>query len=259
MTTVYTVTNSSTATLPERFHTESKQYKPKTLIFDSGSPTLTAAVAREMAASGAEIIVASDISIDLATLADEVTSLGGRLRTKTLGTSPEVSTQAAEILEGLDVVVNLYVPAPNSDPAEVFGYPARLLHRSLAAARVLVSHTPRGSIVSQCFLPAIYAGTQLEDIIPAVKGAITGVTRTVCRRFAHKGLRSNYVQTGLIDLPELTPHLSALVRGLAVPAGRWGTAEDVAALIEFLANEDHYMTGQVVLLDGGLTAGLTGT
>ena len=150
-------------------------------------------------------------------------------------------------------------PRSDSDPAEALAYPSRLLARSLVAAEAIVAHTDRGALVSQCFLPAIYCGTRLDDAMPAVKGAITGLTRTLCRRFAHRGLRVNYVQTGLIDLPNLKPGLSEQVRGLKVRTGRWGTAEDVAALIGFLALEDHYMTGQVVLLDGGLTAGLTGT
>ena len=251
---------TSTRTMPAHSLGELSATGPRTLIFGCGSPTLTAAVVREMAGAGGEIVIASDVlPTDFGPLADEASDLGGRLVTEILATSSQVFDQAAELLGGLDVVVNLYTPAPNSDPALALGYPALLLARSLKAAEALVARTNRGSIVSQCFLPAIYAATPLEDVMPAVKGAITGLTRTVCRRFAHQGLRVNYVQTGLIDLPELTPHLSPLVRGLAVPSGRWGTAQDVAALIGFLANEDHYMTGQVVLLDGGLTAGLTGT
>ncbi len=162
------------------------QHGPRTLIFGSASPTLNAAVSREFAGHGASIVQVDDVDAHDGTIDRAVAELGG-----------------------LDVVVNLYCPAPASDPADALAYPSRLLARCLAAAEAIVAHTDRGALVSHCFLPALYSGTRLDDAMPAVKGAITGLTRTLCRRFAQRGLRVNYVQTGLIDLPELKPGLSA--------------------------------------------------
>jgi 3-oxoacyl-[acyl-carrier protein] reductase len=92
-----------------------------------------------------------------------------------------------------------------------------------------------------------------------LKGAVTGVTRTLCRKFGRDGVRVNCVQTGLIDLPEAREFIGPELQAVKVPIGRWGRAEDVAKLVAFLALKNRYMTGQVVIIDGGLTAGLTGT
>jgi NAD(P)-dependent dehydrogenase (short-subunit alcohol dehydrogenase family) len=41
--------------------------------------------------------------------------------------------------------------------------------------------------------------------------------------------------------------------------GRWGTPEEVAKFVAFLVVRNGYMTGQAVIMDGGMTAGITGT
>jgi NAD(P)-dependent dehydrogenase (short-subunit alcohol dehydrogenase family) len=162
-------------------------------------------------------------------------------------------------LGGLTILVNLYIPDPASGPGPVLAYPGALLERGLAAAPVIARRTRHGAIVNHCFMPSMYAGTALEDYLPALKGGVTGVTRTLCRRFGRDGVRINCVQTGLLDLTETREAASSEVLGTKVPVGRWGKAEDVAKLVAFLALKNRYMTGQVVIIDGGLTAGQTGT
>jgi 3-oxoacyl-[acyl-carrier protein] reductase len=87
----------------------------------------------------------------------------------------------------------------------------------------------------------------------ASKAGLIAMTRTVAVEVARKGVTVNavapgYIDTALIDdVPE--------ERRLAVPAGRAGTAEEVAACVGFLASEQaSYVTGATLVVDGGLTA-----
>lgn len=177
------------------------------------------------------------------------------------GSSQEVLLvhRGVEAFGKLDAFVNLCVPSKATTRQYLREYPARLLDRALAACEAIADSTPRGSIVNHCFMPAMYAGTCLEQEMPMLKGAITGVTRTLCRKFGKQGIRINTVQTGFIDMPETKSMASAEVLSLKLPAGRWGTPEEVAKFIAFLVIRNGYMTGQAVIMDGGLTAGMTGT
>ncbi len=85
------------------------------------------------------------------------------------------------------------------------------------------------------------------------KSALIGFTRALAQQWAPR-VRVNAVAPGLVDTPmtRAMPDevLSALVA--KVPAGRIGTAEDIAAAVGFLAGDDaRYITGQVLVVCGG--------
>lgn len=93
----------------------------------------------------------------------------------------------------------------------------------------------------------------------AAKGGVVNLTRTVAIDHARESIRVNCVCPGPIDTPLLRPLLG--VPGVenayneCIPMGRVGKAEEVAAVITFLASEDaSYVTGAAVVVDGGLTA-----
>ena len=167
--------------------------------------------------------------------------------------------RAGEAFGRLDALVNLCVPIVATSRQFLRDYPWRLLDRSLAAGRLITGSSKRASVVNHCFMPAMYTGTCLEQEMPMLKGAITGVTRFLCRKFGPQGLRINTVQTGFLDMPETKALASPEVLALKPPVGRWGTPEEVAKLIAFFVVRNGYMTGQAVIMDGGLTAGITGT
>lgn len=167
--------------------------------------------------------------------------------------------RAGKAFGRLDALVNLCVPESASSTPFLRDYPTRLLDRAVAASHLIISSSKRPSVVNHCFMPAMYAGTCLEQEMPMLKGAVTGVTRTLCRKFGPQGLRVNTVQTGFIDMPETKSVASPQVLALKPPVGRWGTPEEVAKLIAFFVVRNGYMTGQAVIMDGGLTAGITGT
>jgi 3-oxoacyl-[acyl-carrier protein] reductase len=90
----------------------------------------------------------------------------------------------------------------------------------------------------------------------ASKAGIIGLTKSVAREVAQRGITVNAVAPGYIET-ELTGSLpedvKAQIRG-QVPMGRFGEAEEVAEIVAFLAGEGAgYVTGQTVAVDGGMT------
>ncbi len=96
------------------------------------------------------------------------------------------------------------------------------------------------------------------------KAGIIALTREIAIQYAQKGIRANAILPGLMDTPLVTATLidayggnieeMKKTRDAMCPMGKQGDAWDTAYLALFLAsNEAKYMTGEAVLVDGGLT------
>lgn len=157
-------------------------------------------------------------------------------------------------------VFNLWYPDPHSmDLSRLWIYPQELLEQGMSLGASMAQEHDSAAIINFAFLPAIYIDTPLESSVSSLRGSITGVTRTLARRFGKQGLRVTGVQAGLIDIPETQGWVSEKVKSVPVPSKRWANAEEVAKLLIFLASDSMYITGQSVIIDGGLTAGISGT
>ncbi|MCD8309539.1 MAG: glucose 1-dehydrogenase [Clostridia bacterium] len=95
-----------------------------------------------------------------------------------------------------------------------------------------------------------------QSVYSATKGAVNSMTRTLAKELAPYGIRVNAVAPGFIAT-EMLDNLSEDKKEeylKAIPCGRLGTPEDVAAVVSALCGDDFaYMTGQTVVLDGGLS------
>jgi len=89
----------------------------------------------------------------------------------------------------------------------------------------------------------------------ASKAGLIGLTKSLAREFATRGVRVNAVAPGFIRTP-MTEKLSEEVQAkmmAAIPMGRFGEPEDVADIVYFLVSDlSGYLTGQVVNCDGGM-------
>lgn len=90
----------------------------------------------------------------------------------------------------------------------------------------------------------------------AAKHGVVGLTKTAGAEYAAKGIRVNAVGPAFIDTPLLTLDKAAYDALVALhPAGRLGTAEEVAELIAFLLSERaSFISGSYHLMDGSYTA-----
>lgn len=115
-----------------------------------------------------------------------------------------------------------------------------------------------GSIVNLSSTWALIGGSD-NAAYTATKGGIVAVTRQMCTEFAGDGIRVNALSPGATktamneELREDDEYIGRVED--AVPAGRFGTPEDIAHVAVFLASEKAaYVNGQNIVVDGGLTA-----
>ena len=97
-------------------------------------------------------------------------------------------------------------------------------------------------------------GASMEGVYSASKAAIIGMTKAVAKELAPSGITVNCIAPGVIDT-DMNSDLSESDRtALAeeIPIGRFGTPEEAASLMLFLASADaSYITAQVIGVNGG--------
>lgn len=90
----------------------------------------------------------------------------------------------------------------------------------------------------------------------ASKAGLIGLTKSVAKEYGSRGITCNAVAPGFIET-DMTENLAQDLRDHVLkvaPAGRLGTPGDVAAAVQFLASKEAaYITGQTLVVDGGLT------
>ncbi|HTN69724.1 MAG TPA: 3-oxoacyl-[acyl-carrier-protein] reductase [Methylomirabilota bacterium] len=98
-------------------------------------------------------------------------------------------------------------------------------------------------------------GNAGQSLYAATKAGVLGFTKAVAREVASRGITVNAVAPGFIET-EMTARLSEKLREEflhSIPLGRFGTCEEVAQVVAFLAGPAAgYITGQVVSINGGL-------
>jgi NAD(P)-dependent dehydrogenase (short-subunit alcohol dehydrogenase family) len=130
-----------------------------------------------------------------------------------------------------------------------------------AAARVM-AETGGGSIVTIASVAGL-RGSKGRVAYGSSKAAVINMTQGLAVDLAHRLIRVNAVCPGPVDTPLVAALHDAATREQwirHVPMRRYGTVDEIAALIAFLLDEDQsaYVTGQAIAVDGGFAgAGLT--
>jgi len=111
-----------------------------------------------------------------------------------------------------------------------------------------------GSIINIASVTGI-TGNAGQANYAASKAGVIGLTKTVARELAPRGIRANAIAPGYVAtaMTEILPDKVKEQMLSNIPLGRYGTVEDVANVADFLASEQSsYITGQVLVVDGGM-------
>jgi 2-keto-3-deoxy-L-fuconate dehydrogenase len=226
----------------------------RALVTGAGSG-IGAAVARRLAADGAEVIVA-DLYPEA--VADE------------LGAQPVVldvrhEAQVEFAMADLDVLVNCAGIGSTTNAPEttlevwenVFAVNARGTFLCCKYAIPGMAARGGGSIVNMASVAGLI-GLRNRAAYCASKGAVISLTRALAVDHVDDGIRVNAVAPGTVDSPwvrRLVEDVGESFDALRTrqPLGRLGTPEEIADAVAYLATAE-FVTGSVLVIDGGLTA-----
>ena len=149
---------------------------------------------------------------------------------------------------------NLIIRLSDSDMEDVLDVNVKGSFYMMREASKVMLRQKRGSIINMSSVVGI-AGNVGQVNYSASKAAVIGMTKSLARELAKKGIRVNAVAPGMIDT-EMTQVLSEGIKEKIlenIPLQRFGSADDIAEAVLFLVSDkSKYITGQVISVDGGM-------
>jgi 3-oxoacyl-[acyl-carrier protein] reductase len=241
----------------------------KVALVTGASRGIGAAVAARLASCGASVAVnysGSKSAADAVVAAIE--AAGGRAIALQADVSdPQSCTQLVKDtidgLGGLDIVVNnagiardgLIVRMSDDDWNAVIGTNLTGVFNVTRAVTRHLMKQRSGAIVNVTSVIGL-VGNAGQANYAAAKAGVIGLTKSVAKELASRGVRVNAVAPGFIGT-DMTAELPENVRQAAlgqIALGCFGEADDVASAVAFLASDDaRYITGQTLAIDGGMT------
>ncbi len=238
-------------------------------VVTGGARGIGAAISRRLAASGATVVVNyAKSEAEAKALAAEIVAAGGRAEAAPgdVSRTADVDALFAGVLERhgrLDVLVNnagivkdtLLLTMKPDDWRRVMEVDVDGVFLCTKKALETMFRARSRRIVNLASVSGIRGGRGQTNYA-AAKGAVISFTRATAVEVADRGITVNAVLPGFVDTD-----MTASVKRRAgdtilarIPAGRFGTPDDVAGLVLFLCSDDAaYITGQPLAVDGGMS------
>lgn len=134
------------------------------------------------------------------------------------------------------------------------------MYRMIRAFLPVMMETGGGSIINMSSVASSVIAAPNRFVYGATKAAVIGMTKSVAADFVTQGIRCNAICPGTVESPSLDERLAATgdydaARAAFIarqPIGRMGKAEEIAALVVYLASDESaYTTGIAHVIDGG--------
>jgi NAD(P)-dependent dehydrogenase (short-subunit alcohol dehydrogenase family) len=252
--------------------TSTRALDGRTAIVTGASRGIGRAIAVRFAEQGADVVLVSRTAATLGDVFEQITRQGGRALVLavdiTADDAPQqVADSALAEFGHIDILVNNAGGNSFMSPLETMRFSGwqktmalnldstvRLIQATLPALR----DSGHGSIINVSSIAGL-RGVPGMSHYSAAKAAVLSLTATLAVEVATQGVRVNALVPGWIET-DLTGFLreddgveGALLAD--VPMGRWGRSEEIAEGALFLASDaSSFMTGQSLVLDGGLSA-----
>lgn len=243
-----------------------KRFENKVAVITGAASGIGAATARLLWQEGAHVVLA------------DISDKGGRSLAASLGPSAMAVTCDVSKVSDVEALIKTAVAAHghidilfNNAGIGSFGTSVELtpadweniiavdLNSVYYACHFAIPHMPKGSAIVNTASISGMGGDYRFAAYNAAKGAVINYTRALAVDHARDGIRVNALCPGLVDTP-ITAGVSQMP-GLRdewtrrIPMGRAAQPEEMAKVVAFLASEDaSYMTGAIVVADGGTTA-----
>jgi len=240
-------------------------------VVTGGSRGIGRAVALELARRGATVVVNYRGNQDAANeVVKAIEDEGG----KSKAAQADVSdfTQAEALIKDtmasfgkIDILVNnagttrdmLIMMMPESDWDTVITTNLKSAFNTSKAAVKQMMRKRYGRIINMSSVAGI-AGNAGQTNYSASKAGLIGLTKSLAREVASRNITVNAVAPGFIptELTAIVPEEIKEASLKTIPLGRWGSPEEVAYAVAFLASDEAaYITGHVLSVDGGMVMG----